>query len=156
MANHRRQVVVDWPIQYGFAFRLLGRWIVLIAIVGCCSTMAQYVACAAADAKEISLTLQTAVWSFVGAAVLLIPVLVWDAIKMSHRFVGPIIRMKRAIRAIGEGRYQEIKLRKGDYWHELASELNQMQAKLKERQRVSLARELHVESCPRELAACSE
>ena len=118
--------------------------------------MAQYAACAAADAKEIALTLQTAIWSFVGAAVLLVPVLVWDALKMSHRFVGPIIRMKKAIRDIGEGRYQEIKLRKGDYWHELASELNQMQVKLKERERASVAREHHAESCERELAACGE
>ncbi len=156
MATHRRQIVVDLPVQFGYAAHLLARWFVLMAVVGCCSILAQYFAGAALDAKDLSLTLQTAVWSFVGAGVLLIPVLVWDAIKMSHRFVGPIMRMKVVIRGIGEGKYQTVKLRKGDYWHDLAHDLNQMQERLKEREHTSVAGEKKLEFHARELVACGE
>lgn len=54
----------------------------------------------------------------------------------SHRMAGPLHRIKREIREIAEGTRSldhKIKLRKGDFFHDLADELNYMFEKLRER-----------------------
>ena len=54
------------------------------------------------------------------------------AILISHRVAGPVSRLKRMIRAIGDGKFTEpIYLRKTDELRDLAEELNAMRQKLK-------------------------
>lgn len=68
-------------------------------------------------------------WNHYGAIVLvmlaLLPIFVLDMVKMTHRFVGPIIHLRKAIRGLARGeRVEPIKFRKGDFWLELADEFN--------------------------------
>jgi nitrogen fixation/metabolism regulation signal transduction histidine kinase len=57
----------------------------------------------------------------------LVPVMAWDAIHFSHRLVGPLVRFRRTIQAIGAGEaVRPIKLREGDYLTELRDDFNQM------------------------------
>ena len=50
-----------------------------------------------------------------------------DAIKYTHRIVGPIVRFRKAVQAITNGEDVEaIRLRDGDYLLELRDEFNQM------------------------------
>ncbi len=59
------------------------------------------------------------------ALLLLLPLIMIDVVRFSHRFVGPMIRMRRAMRALAEGRHVEpIKFRKNDFWHETADHFN--------------------------------
>ena len=67
------------------------------------------------------------------AMLLLLPLFVYDSLKLSYRVVGPVKQMRRVLRELAEGKpFSPIKFRKGDYWPEMAEELNQAVKMLQE------------------------
>lgn len=57
--------------------------------------------------------------------VALIPAFVWDTLKLSHRFAGPILRLKSALTDIKQGRsVAPLKFRDNDFWQEIATNFN--------------------------------
>ena len=58
----------------------------------------------------------------------MLPVFIVDTIKLSHRFAGPIYRLRQTIRIAGRrrARYQPMKFRDFDFWQGLAEDFNQM------------------------------
>jgi nitrogen fixation/metabolism regulation signal transduction histidine kinase len=65
---------------------------------------------------------------------LLVPVMAWDAIRFSHRIVGPIVRFRHTAQAVGNGEpVRPIKLREGDYLTEFRDDFNQMLDSLQRR-----------------------
>jgi hypothetical protein len=59
--------------------------------------------------------------------VVLVLMSVRDAVKISHRVVGPLVRFRKAIHAITAGEEVElVQLRDGDYLRELMDDLNEM------------------------------
>lgn len=55
----------------------------------------------------------------------LAPVFIWDAIKLSHRFAGPIVRVRRVLAQFADGQdFKAVEFRDGDFWKSLASDLN--------------------------------
>lgn len=58
------------------------------------------------------------------SAILLVPITL-DMLRLSNRFAGPIFRMQHVLRAISAGGAPHpVSLRKDDYWHEFADDLN--------------------------------
>lgn len=79
------------------------------------------------------------------ATVFLLPLLLFDIAKLSNRFVGPVIRLRRALREMANGEpIRLIHFRAGDYWSEVADEFNAMAARvqLMEKKIVRLEAEL--------------
>jgi hypothetical protein len=69
---------------------------------------------------------------------ILVPVMAWDAIRFSHRLVGPIKRFRKCVQSIANGEtVRPIKLREGDYLNEFRDEFNAMLATL-QRQGVTI------------------
>src|SRR5687767_7863904 len=59
--------------------------------------------------------------------IVLMPVMAYDAIRFSHRLVGPMVRFRRAMEAIARGEaVRPIKLREGDFLGELRDDFNRM------------------------------
>jgi hypothetical protein len=57
----------------------------------------------------------------------LVPVMAWDAIRFTHRLVGPLVRFRRTMLSIAEGKpVRPIKLREGDYLTDLRDDFNLM------------------------------
>ncbi|MCO8124593.1 hypothetical protein NHH03_22840 [Stieleria sp. TO1_6] len=55
----------------------------------------------------------------------LIPAFVWDTLKLSHRFAGPITRLRNTLLDIKAGRaVKPLRFRNSDFWQELASNFN--------------------------------
>ena len=70
-------------------------------------------------------------WPSMVASVLVLPVIVWDLLRLSHRFVGPMIRLKKAMRDLADGKQvRPIAFREGDFWCEFAEEFNRVAARL--------------------------
>lgn len=66
--------------------------------------------------------------------VVLVPVMAWDALRFTHRMVGPLVRFRRAMTAIAEGEaVTPIKLREKDYLTELRDDFNTMLESLQKR-----------------------
>lgn len=63
------------------------------------------------------------------ATMLYVPMIGYDIIRVSNRFVGPMIRLRNSMHrlAIGE-EVQPIKFREGDLWQEFADEFNSVSA----------------------------
>lgn len=65
---------------------------------------------------------------------IVVPVMGWDAIRFSHRLVGPLVRFRRAAQDIARGEtVRPIKLRDGDYLDEFRDEFNHMLESLQSR-----------------------
>src|SRR5690606_13006962 len=48
-------------------------------------------------------------------------------IRFTHRFVGPIVRLRRLMRELADGQtLQPVKFREKDHWHDLAYEFNRV------------------------------
>lgn len=59
--------------------------------------------------------------------VVLLPVMAWDAIRFSHRLVGPLVRFRRTMQDIANGQpVRPIKLRDGDFLDDLRDDFNRM------------------------------
>ena len=65
----------------------------------------------------------------------LLTLLAWISIRMSHRIAGPIYRFERVVKSVIAGDYDmtAIRLRKGDEFRELANDLNEMMDALRAR-----------------------
>ncbi len=64
----------------------------------------------------------------------LLPVAAWDAVKLSHRLVGPLVRVRRALQDVTAGNSTHpIKFREGDYLLELRDDFNAMLESLQRR-----------------------
>jgi hypothetical protein len=59
---------------------------------------------------------------------------VWDTLKLTNRIVGPMCRVRASLRRINEGQedWRPISFREGDFWREIADELNLVMQRLQE------------------------
>jgi hypothetical protein len=59
------------------------------------------------------------------ASALLLPLVVMDVLRFTNRMIGPLVRVRRAMRALARGEYVEpVEFRGSDYWKEIADEFN--------------------------------
>ncbi|WP_425398512.1 hypothetical protein [Aeoliella sp.] len=65
------------------------------------------------------------------ASTLALPVMLWSMVRISHRFVGPMVRFKRHLReAADTGKLVPLHFRDDDQWHELAETFNEVVARI--------------------------
>lgn len=58
---------------------------------------------------------------------LLLPFLAWDAVRFSHRLVGPLVRFRKTMQSIAAGEpVRPIKLRDGDFLMDVRDDFNKM------------------------------
>lgn len=63
----------------------------------------------------------------------LMPVFVYDSIRLSHRFAGPVFRLRQVIGKLAAGTQSDpIVFRDNDFWKEIASDVNQVIERLNE------------------------
>ena len=61
------------------------------------------------------------------ALLFLVPVFVYDAIRMSHRFAGPVYRLRQVIRSLADGTQPtKVEFRDNDFWKDMAGDLNRV------------------------------
>ena len=64
-------------------------------------------------------------------ALLLLPLVLSDCIRLSNRFTGPIYRLRRSMRNLAFGKHvAPLAFRTDDYWQEVADEFNAVVARL--------------------------
>jgi methyl-accepting chemotaxis protein len=69
-----------------------------------------------------------------GCLLVLMPVMVWDAIRFTHRLVGPLVRFRRTMQDVAKGEAVRLmKLREGDYLTDLRDDFNVMLEALQRR-----------------------
>ena len=126
-----------------FQFRFLGSVILLTILIMLLSATITYYILYAQMQKFLTtipvdiLFSISCVISLTSLTVLLIllPLVIVLGIFMSHKIIGPIMRMEKLLEEVGDGNFNiNIRLRRGDELISLANAMNRMVDKLKNRQ----------------------
>ena len=117
----RKRIFVDPKLQATVAGRVVLYWFV-------CQFMTAVLlfGCKAVTGREhLDEDMALFYRSAVASTLCILPLAVYDVIRMSHRFAGPMLRFRRAMRDLGNGEHVEpLRFREGDFWQELATEFN--------------------------------
>ena len=129
---NRKKKFVDPQVQGTLIRRLVLHWasfFIVTALVAFCLQVLTN------PFRPFSAHLQQLWWThgpFLLVMLFLLPVFVLDTIKFSHRFAGPIYRLRQTIRNIAAGDPPpRLKFRDFDFWQGMAEDFNLMVDRLK-------------------------
>jgi|GEM_PF-581478 len=91
-------------------------------------------------------------WFHIGPALaasfVVLPIVVIDVIRVSNRFVGPLLRLRRSVRSLAAGHDVEpLRFRKGDFWRGFADDFNALVTRVKELE-IAACRNKHISVDP--------
>lgn len=130
--SKRTQLFVDSKVQGALAARVVLYWGASMA------TMALMLLCFRIITGPARLFYEhfDDMWFHYGPAlagsIIILPVLVIDVVRLSNRFAGPLVRLRRGMRALARGESVELlHFREGDFWQAFAEEFNAVAARLR-------------------------
>src|SRR5215212_1294419 len=127
---NRFQTALFWRIAAYFLFYQIAVWSLVLIEVNMYAELE--VMLGSGSATNLMLFLVALV---LGVGVLFI----YDAIKFTHRIVGPIVRFRQICQAVRDGETVDlVKLRDGDYLLEFRDEFNEMLKALEERGAITI------------------
>jgi hypothetical protein len=125
MRHLRKRIFVDSEVQGALIRRVIVHWIafamtlavILAAVQFFQDPIASFDEHVAAFPRRHGLT-------FVVLLVLL-PAFLWDTAKLSHRFSGPVLRLRRMLKELAAGEDPgELRFRDQDFWSDLGDHFN--------------------------------
>ena len=130
MKNRRTKLTVDSTVQWAIVRRVLYHWLYFLVLIA--ALLPFWVAVTSSDAVGTSLCLRDAVvtgWvrtvPLIVFFIVIAPMIVYDTLRLSHRFVGPVYRLRKAIRSLTAGEeIRPIRLRRGDFWKDVIADFN--------------------------------
>jgi nitrogen fixation/metabolism regulation signal transduction histidine kinase len=127
----RKKLFIDASVQGSLIRRVISHWLVFVVVAFVVSFILQVLT---DPFRPLSAHFKDMWWThgpFLIVVLFLLPAYVIDTIKLSHRFAGPVFRLRRAIRDVADGKTpQAIKFRKDDFWQDLAGDYNAMLTRL--------------------------
>jgi len=129
----RKRLFIDPKVQGALVARVAFYWVV------CLITITLMLLCwrVVTGPARLFYTHFNDMWFYYGPALiasfLLLPLVIVDIIRLSNRFAGPLMRLRRSMRDLARGEYVEpIEFRDADFWHDFADEFNAVAARLQE------------------------
>jgi|LakMenEpi03Aug12_release.lakeMendotaPanAssembly.Ray.scaffolds.fasta_scaffold00132_20 hypothetical protein len=121
----RRKIWIDQVVQGGLVGRIVLYWLSVVAYFAIGHFVFQWIDQPEWTTEEhIQGMLETFGFWFPGL-LLLVPLVVFDIVKLSHRFAGPIYRLKSHLSKVCSGTEKgKLWFREGDYWWELVEPVN--------------------------------
>ena len=132
MRHHVRQrFFVDRKIQLTMVSRVVAYWLFCLLSVWLMLVCWEI----ATGRPSSSGELIGGVWSRFGpaliASILLVPLVVWDCLRVTNRFAGPLLRLRRGMSDLADGEpVQPLELRQGDFLGEIAEQFNRIASQL--------------------------
>ncbi|MFK7737249.1 MAG: hypothetical protein AB8B50_14535 [Pirellulaceae bacterium] len=133
MANARGKLYVDKKVQGALASRIVFHWFVffILSLVSL-YTLEYFMGDPALTMGERLSVLWSRYASFVLLMICIIPAFIYDSMKLSNRFAGPMVRLKDSISRLADGEpTPELNFRDGDFWKDVSTEFNRMVEKVK-------------------------
>jgi hypothetical protein len=127
-APRRTQLLLD-RVQLVLVGRIVGYWcfcLLAVMLMACCWTI--WTERPGSSAELIAKVLHHYA-PVLAATIVVLPLVVIDAMRLSHRFVGPVFRLRQALRQAAEGQDVEpIRLRSTDFWIDVVEDFNRAMA----------------------------
>jgi hypothetical protein len=135
--NKRKTVLVDPSVQWAIVRQAVIHWLAF-TLAAMTLLALQFLALGLfTPSHEQWPTICRVVAAMFLSLMLLLPLFVLDSFQLSNRFVGPVKLLRRALRGLAEGKpYSRVAFRKGDFWQEMADELNRAVETLREQRSV--------------------
>jgi hypothetical protein len=120
----RQQLMLDQAVQGALLVRVVGHW--LLCLVS--TAVATWVWSVWRDPQPLTpLGALRQVGPALIGSLLVLPLAMADALRMSNRFVGPVLRLRNAMKCAAMGDdVAPLRPRQGDHWNDLIERFNQL------------------------------
>ncbi len=137
MVKARGNLFIDPIVQGALVKRLVIHWIVFFAVTFLCIFAMEAML---GDPNSTLGERLGLVWNKYGLMILImfaiLPTFVYDTIKLSHRFAGPIYRLRSTFKQLASGAsISSIKFRENDFWADMADDFNTVLERLEASER---------------------
>lgn len=123
--KQRKQNFIDGHVQGALLRRILFHWVAFFVVAALSIILLQTLLGDPSQSITQRVQQEIGEFTFMGIVMLaLFPAFMLDTIRFSNRFVGPIARVRRHLRQLGEGNTERCSFRSNDFWTELAGEFN--------------------------------
>lgn len=126
--KNRKQNFIDTHVQGSLVRRILMHWCIFFVVT--CMLVAVLNALSGDPSLPFAEKVvgETGTLAMVAVSMLvLFPAFALDTIRFSNRFVGPISRLRRSLRELGQNKTtQRIQFRDNDFWAQMADEFNEV------------------------------
>ena len=125
--NKRGGQYIDPQVQGALWKRLMWHWILYVAIAVVLVLGIEWMNDPFRPLGEIAAAAWWAYSPMLLVLACLIPVFIYDSIRLSHRFAGPVFRLRQVIHAIAQGASPErVTFRDNDFWKDIAEDMNRV------------------------------
>lgn len=125
--NDRKRYLIDNRVQGQLVRRIVGYFALFILMGSALGFLVQFLSDPFLGWSEHVERLWNAQGPYLAVLVAMTPIFVYDMIKTSNRFAGPIYRLRNSIGDLKAGNeYVPVKIRSNDFWHELMDEYNEL------------------------------
>lgn len=123
----RRRLLVDPEVQVSLIRRAIFYWIVCLTLMGLLTSMGIALSMPNASFEERCSQLMFLFGPAALAALLVLPLFLFDCIRYSNRFAGPLKRLSEQIKQLAEtGHAEPISIRQNDFWSHLVTDFNRL------------------------------
>ena len=79
------------------------------------------------------------------ASLVLLPAVIFDLLRLSNRFAGPMFRLRRSMHDLAQGRpVAAVRFRHADFWQEFADDFNTIAARAEEAKSLDTRRRIRL------------
>jgi len=127
----RQQVWIDRSVQGVLVGRVILYWGFAMLYVGMSSVCFHYNQNPDWTVAKHAEVLFGQMWPWLPSAVFLLPLAIYDVVRMSNLFAGPVFRIRKHFAAMQQDiACAPLVFREDDYWRDLAQPINDMQAEI--------------------------
>jgi len=138
MANKprfRKRFFVDYRVQGALIVRIVLYWLMCLVTIMLLLLGWGMIA----DPIRSWNTQLAELWTLYGpaavASLLVLPVVIFDLLRLSNRFAGPMFRLRRSLHDLAQGKSVPlVRIRQGDFWRKFAEDFNTVVALTKRTQ----------------------
>ncbi len=134
MTTQRSKIYVDRTVQGAIAKRVILHWFLFFALTSLSLlTLEYFLGDSQLSLREHAAVVANKYAFFFILMLAIMPTFIYDTIKLSHRFVGPIVRFKESLKGLANGEdVPHMKFRDNDFWCEMSGDFNRLADRLRQ------------------------
>jgi len=129
----RSRLFIDRPIQFAIIVRAVTYWTVCLTMQILATALLPVLFHPPQDLYVVGEQFWWTLGLGILGSILALPLIVMDILRLSHRWVGPVYRLRSYLRSLRNGQpVGNLKFRESDFWQELAADVNSVVSELTE------------------------